>query len=174
LIGAAVSWCTWSSLRWGCLIPLSGHSIASGTRYDARSVSAAPGSSRTPGGRSQFRRFLGRVGAFVLVLGGCSDVSFVDSITIVNDTEYSAESEVTGADRDGWLGLTLVPQRTTTTVEEVVDQGETWIFRFDYVGKYEEEIEVSRRELEQNDWTIEVPPSFAQHLRDLGVPPPPP
>jgi hypothetical protein len=81
---------------------------------------------------------------------------------------------VTGADRDGWLGLTLVPQRTTTTVEEVVDQGETWIFRFDYVGKYEEEIEVSRRELEQNDWTIEVPPSFAQHLRDLGVPPPPP
>ena len=119
------------------------------------------------------KRFLGAVSAFVVVLGACSDVSLVDSITIVNDTAYPAEAEVTGEDRNGWLNLTLAQQGAETTVEEVIDQGETWIFRFDYIGKHEEEVEISRQELEQNDWTIEVPPSFEQRLRALGILPPP-
>jgi hypothetical protein len=108
-----------------------------------------------------------------LVLAACSDVSFVDSITIVNNTVYPAHTEVTGADRNGWLLLEDAQQGETTTVNEVIDQGETWIFRFDYLGKHEEEVEVSRRELEQDDWTIEVPVSFEQRLRAMGVPVPP-
>jgi hypothetical protein len=119
------------------------------------------------------KRFLGALGACVFIVSACSDVSFVDSITIVNDTVYPAEAEVTGEDRNGWLRLTLAQQGAETTVEEVIDQGETWIFRFDYIGKHEEEVEISRQELEQDDWTIEVPSSFEQSLRDLGVPPPP-
>jgi hypothetical protein len=119
------------------------------------------------------KRFLGAVSALAVVVGACSDVSLVDSITIVNDTVYPAEAEVTGEDRNGWLRLTLAQQEAETTVEGVIDQGETWIFRFDYIGRHEEEVEISRQELEQNDWTIEVPPSFEQSLRDLGVPPPP-
>lgn len=119
------------------------------------------------------KRFLGAVGALVVVVGACSDVSLVDSITIANDMVYPAEAEVTGEERNGWLRLTLAQQGAETTVEEVIDQGETWIFRFDYIGKHEEEVEISRQELEQNDWTIEVPPSFEQRLRALGIPPPP-
>jgi hypothetical protein len=111
--------------------------------------------------------------ACVLVLAACSEASFVDSITIVNDTDFPAQTEVAGADRNSWLLLAHAQQRQTTTVEEVIDQGETWIFRFDYIGKHEEEVEVSRRELEQDDWTIEVPLSFEQRLRALGVPIPP-
>jgi hypothetical protein len=120
------------------------------------------------------KRFVAAVGACAL-LGGvaCSDVSFVDDVTIVNDTEYSAEVDATSKARNGWLGLTIVRPQSTTTVEEVIDQGEVWIFRFDYLGKYEEEVEIARRELEQNDWRIEVPLSFEQRLRDLDVPPPP-
>jgi hypothetical protein len=113
--------------------------------------------------------------ALALLLEGaaCSDASFVEEVTIVNDTEYSANVDVTRKARDGWLGLTVVEPQSTETVEEVIDQGEVWIFRFDYVGKYGEEVEISRRELEGRGWTIEVPQSFEQRLRDLDVPPPP-
>jgi glycine cleavage system aminomethyltransferase T len=119
------------------------------------------------------KRFVAAVGACLLLEGAaCSSISFVDEVTIVNDTEYSANVDVTGKARDGWLGLTVVGPQSTTTVEEVIDQGEVWIFRFDYVGN-EEDVEISRRELEGRDWTIEVPRSFGQQLRDLDVPPPP-
>jgi hypothetical protein len=122
----------------------------------------------------QVKRLVAAVGACVLLAGaGCSGVSFFDELTIVNDTEYSANVDVTSKERDGWLGLTLVEPQSTTTVEDVFDQGEVWIFRFDYVGKYEEEVEISGRELARNDWTIEVPQSFEQRLRGLDVPPPP-
>jgi hypothetical protein len=119
--------------------------------------------------------FVAAVGACALVLVGaaCSGVSFVDGVTIVNDTEYSANIDVTGKAGDGWLLVTSVEPQSTTVVEEVIDQGEKWIFRFDYVGRYDQEVEISRRELEQNDWTIEVPQSFEQRLRELNVPPPP-
>jgi hypothetical protein len=120
------------------------------------------------------KRFAAAVGACVLLGGAaCSNVSFVDELRIVNDTEYSANVDVTSKERDGWLKLTVVEPQSTTTVEEVIDQGEVWILRFDYVGKYEGEVEISRRELARNDWTIEVPQSFEQRLRDLDVPPPP-
>jgi hypothetical protein len=119
--------------------------------------------------------FVAAAGACALVFGGaaCSGVSFVDGVTIVNDTEYSANIDVTGKAGDGWLLVTSVEPQSTTVVEEVIDQGEKWIFRFDYVGRYDQEVEISRRELEQNDWTIEVPQSFEQRLRELNVPPPP-
>jgi hypothetical protein len=121
------------------------------------------------------RRVVAAVGAFVVVVGAaCSDVSFVDEVTIVNDTEYSANVDVTDQTRGGWLGLAVVRPQSTKTIAEVIDQGDTWIFRFDYGGKHEEELEVSRSELERNDWAVEVPQSFEQRLRDLGIPPPPP
>jgi hypothetical protein len=120
------------------------------------------------------KRSVVAVGALLLLAGAsCSDGSFVDEVTIVNDTEYSAHVDVAGESRDAWVGLTVVAPRSTTTVGEVTDQGEVWIFRFDYVGKYEEEVEISRRELEGRGWSIEVPQSFEQRLRDLDIPPPP-
>jgi hypothetical protein len=119
------------------------------------------------------KRFLATVGACVFVASACSDVSFVDEVMIVNDTEYSANVEVTGKSRDGWLELTVVGPESTRTVGGVIDQGEVWIFRFDFVGKHQEDVEISRRELERNEWTIEVPLSFEQRLRELGLSPPP-
>jgi hypothetical protein len=113
-------------------------------------------------------------GVVCTVLGAaCSGASFVDEVTIVNDTDYSANVDVSGKTRNGWLGLTAVQPDSTTTVENVIDQGDVWIFRFDYGGKYDEEVEISRDELEENNWTIEVPGSFEQRLRDLDVAPPP-
>jgi hypothetical protein len=119
------------------------------------------------------RRLAAGMSTIILVLGACSSVSFVDELSIINDTEYSANVEVTDEGRDGWLALNNVESQSMTVVEDVIDQGEVWVFRFDYLGRYQVEVEVSGRELAQSDWSIEVPQSFEQGLRDMGVPPPP-
>ena len=107
------------------------------------------------------------IGACILLVGSaCSDVTFIDEVTIVNDTEYPAHVAVTDGTGDAWMGLTTVDPQSRMTVEEVLDQGDMWVFRFDYVGKHQEEVEVSRRELEQNGWAIDVPSNFEQRLRD--------
>jgi hypothetical protein len=119
------------------------------------------------------RRLVAGVSTIILVLGACSSVSFVDELSIINDTDYSANVEVTDGDRDGWLRLNSLEPNSTIVIEDVIDQGEVWIFRFDYLGRYRVEMEVPSSELAQNDWSIEVPQSFEQDLRDMGLPPPP-
>ena len=119
------------------------------------------------------RRLVVTLGIWSLVVAGCSEVAFVDEVTIVNDTVYWANVDVTDGTGGGWLGLTTVGAESTRTVEAVIDQGDVWVFRFDYVGMHREEVELSRRDLERSGWTASVPESFEERLRELGVPPPP-
>jgi len=107
------------------------------------------------------------------LLGACSGPDFVERVTFVNDGEYSAHIEVTDGQRNGWIGLTTVRPESTTTVERVIDQGEMWVFRFEYAG-YGEEVRIPRRDLERSAWRVEIPDSYAAALRSLGIPPPPP
>jgi hypothetical protein len=119
-------------------------------------------------------RLLLALGVCSILAAACSEVAFVDEVTIVNDTAYSTNVDVTDGARDGWLGLATVGPESTRTVREVIDQGDIWIFRFDYVGMHAEELEVSRRDLERNEWRVSVPENFEARLREMGVPPPPP
>jgi hypothetical protein len=116
------------------------------------------------------------VGLSILLLpfacAGCSDVGFVDKIVIDNPTDFTANVDVTSGTRDGWIGLTAVAGGSQATVEEVIDQGSVWIFRFSY-AHFDEELRVSRVELVGSDWRVEVPESFAAALRARGVVPPP-
>jgi len=106
------------------------------------------------------------------VLGACDEVSFVESVVIVNDTVYSPRVEVRGRE-EGWLALTTVRPEDTTEVRHVIDQGDTWIFRFTYTLYDPVDLELSRTELEESDWRVEVPDELEQSLRAEGVPPPP-
>jgi len=108
-----------------------------------------------------------------LVLAACSSSGFIDRVTVDNATAYPANVGVTSSDRDGWLLLGLVDANSVMTVEHVVDQGDLWIFRFDYLGKHEVEIRVSRQELERSKWRVEVPENFEQALQEMGIRPPP-
>jgi hypothetical protein len=110
--------------------------------------------------------------ALLLLCAGCSVERFVESIVIDNPTAYTANVDVRGGARDGWLGLTASKANSEKTVELVYDQGPTWIFRFSYAG-YEEELELSRSELVHAGWRVEVPESFETMLREHGVQPPP-
>jgi hypothetical protein len=107
-----------------------------------------------------------------LVCAGCSSEAFVDEVVIDNPTDFAANVGVTGGERDGWLDLGTAESHSERTVEQVIDQGSTWIFRFSYSG-YEEEVELSRDGLERSGWRVQVPESFATALRDRGVLPPP-
>jgi predicted secreted protein len=104
-------------------------------------------------------------------LASCSDVALVDRVVIRNPTEYTARVEVRGAER-GWLALTTVSADATSTVERVIDQGPSWIFRFSY-GGVEVETTHQRDDLARSGWRVEVPSEFETELRSEGVEPPP-
>ena len=57
--------------------------------------------------------------------------------------------------------------------KEVIDQRDTWIFRFSYAGRNAGEISVPRSELAKNGWQVTVPNTVAQNLRDAGILPGP-
>ena len=107
-----------------------------------------------------------------MIFAGCSSERYVERIVIDNPTDFIANVDVTGGARDGWLGIATADAHSAKTVEQVYDQGSTWIFRFSYSG-HEEEIQISRAELARSDWRVQVPDSFASALRARGVPPPP-
>ena len=110
----------------------------------------------------------------VLFAGACSNVSFVDEITVVNETAYPVDVEVSDESRQRWLNLTTAQRDQETAVQEVIDQGAVWVFRFGYAGTHEEEIEIRRSELVRDGWTVEVPESLGEALERLGIEPPPP
>lgn len=110
---------------------------------------------------------------FALVAAACSDASFVNTVAFVNPTDYPAHVEVSDASRQRWLGLGIAQRDKETVVEDVIDQGEVWVFRFTYAGEHEEELEMSRSELIDVGWEVVVPQSFEDSLRRLGVKPPP-
>lgn len=59
------------------------------------------------------------------------------------------------------------------TVPEVLDQGDTWIFRFTYAGQSAEN-QVGRDQLDQDEWQVIVPDQLADRLRAASTPETPP
>jgi hypothetical protein len=111
----------------------------------------------------------------LLVLGvlltSCSSPPTVGRITIANRTDYNLDTEVTGRDRESWLPLAIVEARSEAVVQEVIDQGETWIFRFVHRGRPVGEVSLTRAELERSDWRVEVPEQIQQRFQQPGSPP---
>ena len=70
--------------------------------------------------------------------------------------------------REGWFDLGSVGRRTRM-VEEVVDQGDEWVFRFAYGGVQAGEIVMPRAELAKEGSKITVPPAVPDRLREAGV-----
>ena len=103
---------------------------------------------------------------------GCTDASFVEKLTVSNGTDYPANVRVSDPSRQRWVNLTSAQPNQQTTVGSVIDQGAVWVFRFDYAGKHDEEVEMSRGDLARAEWTVEVPESFGAALQNLGIPPP--
>jgi hypothetical protein len=67
--------------------------------------------------------------------------------------------------------VAIVEARSEDVVQEVVDQGELWIFRFLHWGDPVGELPLTRAELERNRWRIRVPGQVEERLEELGRPP---
>jgi hypothetical protein len=102
------------------------------------------------------------------------DPSFVDRVEVRNPTGYDLNIDITGSDRDGWLPISVATGgNNVTSTDEVVDQGDTWIFRFNYAGYSAGELRVPRSQLQDADWRVVVPDVVARRLLDQGVLPGP-
>lgn len=119
-----------------------------------------------------WRTFFGGIlAAFAVVLSSCSGLpATVAEVTIVNGTDYDLDVEVSDGDQHGWLPLAIVQAGATDVSQEVIDQGDVWVFRFRHWGDPVGELSLSRGELERSGWRVEVPVAVSERLRELGRP----
>jgi hypothetical protein len=109
--------------------------------------------------------------ALALLVASCSGPApRVDRITISNPTAYDIDVEVTDRDRDGWLPVAIVEAGSEHISQDVIDQGEVWVFRFLHWGDPVGEFSPTRAELERNGWRVEVPGEVEERLQELGRP----
>jgi hypothetical protein len=59
----------------------------------------------------------------------------IDELAVTNLSEYDITVQVSDGDRDGWTPLATVGRRSTRVVVDVLDQGDTWVFRFTAQGR---------------------------------------
>ena len=109
--------------------------------------------------------------AFVVGVGGRA--STVPRLTYQNPTDYALDVEVSSGPRTGWTTAGHVGQRSTGVANEVVDQGDVWLFRFDSQGATGGELRLTRAELEASGWTVDIPVEVGRRLAEAGAPPTP-
>lgn len=109
-----------------------------------------------------------------LAVPGCSrSPGFVARITVENPTRYDIDVEVAGVAQGRWLPLGLVLNGGSTTVEEVIDQGERWIFRFHFAGVEGGRHSLERNQLVRDRWRVVIPPQIEERFMQLGLSPSP-
>ena len=123
-------------------------------------------------------RKLGVVVALAVMLGAglwlARGPDFVNRVSVTNRTGYDLNVDVTGADHDGWVPISVATGGgSTTATQDVIDQADTWVFRFSYAGRKAGEISVPRSVLAKNGWRVVVPDEVAKNLGDAGILPGP-
>lgn len=109
----------------------------------------------------------------LVILGAsCAGEQPIDRLTIVNETPYDVEVQVTDAEKESWLTLGRAEHESSTVNDLVTDMGPTWVFRFHYGGRTVGEVTIDREELARARWRLEVPSAVAERMRELGFEPP--
>src|SRR5262245_504700 len=96
----------------------------------------------------------------------------IDVVSVTNPTDYDIAIDVRGSD-GGWMPMSRAQRNSTTAVAKVIDQGDTWTFRFRAQGHHAGELRIARDALETAGWAIEIPDSTEDALTDAGTSPPP-
>lgn len=94
----------------------------------------------------------------------------IDEVSITNPGEFDVLVEVSGGKGSSWVSLGYVPPTATETIDGVVDQGSTWVFRFTAQGE-DVEVRASRASLKANGWKVSVPARFIESLRPTAPAP---
>jgi hypothetical protein len=94
----------------------------------------------------------------------------VDHVTIKNGTEFDLNIDATSASHDGWTPVGIALAHADTDMRDIIDHGDVWVFRFTGQGRDAGELRITRSDLAASNWSLTVPASVAQQLRDDGVP----
>lgn len=97
--------------------------------------------------------------------------SFVAEVTVVNPSVYKVNVDLKAPGDEGWSKLGTVRRETSKTIEQVVDEGPLWTFRFTYGGEPGGEVTISRAQLRSEDWRLSVPADVGERLRQAGLRP---
>ena len=115
--------------------------------------------------------------AAVLALAASSSTigpAFIPRLTIVNPTVYEVEVDVDDPGRSGVVAFGAVRREKSRTVEELIDQGRRWVFRFSYGGVDAGQLVLSDGDMERAGWRVTIPPEVGHFLEGSGIPPSPP
>ncbi len=122
-------------------------------------------------------RWLGWVAAVVAVLLVTVAASavlrgprFVSQVSLVNPSAYALDVQVAGADRDGWMLLGTATPNTVSVVAQVVDQGDTWVFRVGAQGVGGGDFAISRADLVRSGWRVTIPAAVIARLQAQSIP----
>jgi hypothetical protein len=108
---------------------------------------------------------------FAVVSQAIRTPTLVSRVTFVNDTPYALEVDVREHAGAGRVLLGRALPEGSTLRHEVTDVGERWLFTFNRGGVLAGELDVSREELDRDDWRVTIPDSIVAPLRDAGVTP---
>jgi hypothetical protein len=97
----------------------------------------------------------------------------VGRISFVNGGAYDVEVSVAGAGDTGTLALGTARARSTTDVNDVVDQWPDWVVHFGAQGVDGGALRISRADLKQGDWRVVIPVSVAARFANAGLQPSP-
>jgi hypothetical protein len=96
----------------------------------------------------------------------------VPEVHVVNSSDLLVDVDVSDGSGDGWLPIGIARPRDVTTVEDVVDQGDRWHFRFRSTGVEGGEIRVTEEQLEAAGWRVSIPEPVVEQLQRDGARPP--
>jgi hypothetical protein len=112
---------------------------------------------------------LAAVVAVVLAVGVTRSPPRVERLSIRNGTPWNLNVEV-GSSGDALRSpLPIALAGSTTTVGDVLDQGDRWTFEVRAGGVDAGRIAMTRSQLRDAGWTVTVPDSMAARLRDAGI-----
>ncbi len=116
---------------------------------------------------------VGCIALAVPLSGWIRGPGFVERITFENQTDFDLLIDVTDSRRSGWVHVANARHGQATTAQEVLDQGNVWIFRFASQGEAGGELRLPRSQLERDDWNVIIPSRIGDELRARGAPPSP-
>jgi len=94
----------------------------------------------------------------------------VDHLTINNPTDYDLTIQLAPGPDRAWLPFAVIGLRSTREFHDVLDQGDSWEFRFHAQGQDGGNVTVTRAKLEADGWQLTVPDAVVTQLQLLGAP----
>ncbi|HEU5308606.1 MAG TPA: hypothetical protein VFW97_14865 [Acidimicrobiia bacterium] len=93
------------------------------------------------------------------------DPKVVSRLTLENPSGLDVNVSVQPSPSGSRLVLPTVGANSTATSDDVLDQGDEWLFSFSSGGVDGGTLRVSRAKLAAGDWRVEIPESVVQRLQ---------